>query len=309
MSLRRWTCLLLGVVLAGCASRPVDRAVDPADPLQFVSWTCDAMFDELDRVQQRAADVAYGADARHGNEVIAVSLGLRVYWPALLAMRPDGPDADALAGLKRRHDALRTVADEKGCGEPLPVLGARQAAIVPLAEGERVAYAERASPRRPTREFGLRLVALRRTQLDFTADLGGQLLLGVWAQDRAGNLLAPPAAPTDAGVDGLVYWTRLLPREFAPGDVMAGELRHTGGAVANVRGQVVATGVHTAYGRPFDVAVIELFGDVAGAAAGRRVEGVMVVDRKIGVLLRLDLRSSQPDFALRRTLLRVEPAS
>jgi hypothetical protein len=34
----------------------------------------------------------------------------------------------------------------------------------------------------------------------------------------------------------------------------------------------------------------------------------MVIDRKSGVLLRLELRSSNPDFALRRTLMRVEPA-
>lgn len=35
----------------------------------------------------------------------------------------------------------------------------------------------------------------------------------------------------------------------------------------------------------------------------------MVVDRKSGVLLRLELRSANPEFALRRTLLRIEPAS
>jgi hypothetical protein len=33
----------------------------------------------------------------------------------------------------------------------------------------------------------------------------------------------------------------------------------------------------------------------------------MVVDRKSGVLLRLELRSGNPDFALRRTLVRIEP--
>ena len=35
-------------------------------------------------------------------------------------------------------------------------------------------------------------------------------------------------------------------------------------------------------------------------------EGVLVVDRGSGVLLRLDLRSSDPAFDLRRTLMRVE---
>jgi len=33
---------------------------------------------------------------------------------------------------------------------------------------------------------------------------------------------------------------------------------------------------------------------------------VMAIDRRSGVLLRLDLRCANPDFALRRRLLRVE---
>ncbi|MCU0813079.1 MAG: hypothetical protein MUC32_01705 [Burkholderiaceae bacterium] len=306
MPSRRWICLLLSVALAGCATRAVDTGPDPSDPTQFVTWTCDAMADELERVQQRAADVAHAADPRQGNDVIALGLGLRVFWPALFAMRPQGPDAAELARLKRRHDALRATVDARGCGEPLHVLGARRASLTPLVEGERAVYEQRTSPRRPTTELGLRMTSLRRTELDFAADVDGQLLLEVWAQDRAGNLLASPKPPqADAG---LLYWTRLLPRELELGDVVAGELRHTSGAVARVRGQVIATGLHTALGRPFDAAVIELFGDVAAPAGGERVDGVMVVERKVGLLLRLDLRSGTPAFALRRTLVRIEPA-
>lgn len=305
MRLRRWICLLLSVALAGCASRALDTGPDPSDPAQFVGWTCDAMALELERVQQRAADVAYAADPRRGNDVVALGLGVTVFWPALFAMRPDGPDAVELAQLKKRHDALRSVVDTRGCGEPWHVLGARRAALTPIVEGERAVYEERTSPRRPTSELGLRLTSLRRTELDFAADVGGELLLAVWTQDRAGNLLAPPKPPQDT--PGLLYWTRLVPRDLELGDVVAGELRHTSGAVARVRGQVVATGLHTALGRPFDAAVIELFGDVAAPGGGERVDGVMVVERKAGLLLRLDLRSDAPAFALRRTLVRIEP--
>jgi hypothetical protein len=306
MRSRLWICLLLGVVLAGCATRAVDVDRDPSDPTQFAAWTCEAMADEIERVQRRAADVAYAADPRRGNDVIALNLGVSVFWPALFAQRPDGPDAVELARLKQRHDTLRGVVGARGCGEPLHVLGARRAALTPLGEGERVVYEERTSPRRPSTELGLRLTSLRRTELDFAADLGGELLLDVWAQDRAGNLLAPPKPPAEG--PGLLYWTRLLPRELELGDVVAGELRHTGGATARVRGQVVATGLHTAVGRPLDAAVIELFGDVVAPAGGERVGGVMVVERKAGLLLRLDVHSGAPAFVLRRTLVRIEPA-
>jgi hypothetical protein len=39
------------------------------------------------------------------------------------------------------------------------------------------------------------------------------------------------------------------------------------------------------------------------------LNGVMVVDRKSGVLVRLELRSGNPEFALRRTLNRIEAAA
>jgi hypothetical protein len=76
-----------------------------------------------------------------------------------------------------------------------------------------------------------------------------------------------------------------------------------------VRGQVIALGVQTSLGRPFDAAVIELFGDVPQGDHSTRLDGVMVVDRKSGVLLRLDLKSANPEFALRRALVRIEPAA
>jgi hypothetical protein len=39
-----------------------------------------------------------------------------------------------------------------------------------------------------------------------------------------------------------------------------------------------------------------------------RLDGVMAVDRRSGLLLRLELRCANPSFALRRRLVRVEQA-
>jgi hypothetical protein len=71
---------------------------------------------------------------------------------------------------------------------------------------------------------------------------------------------------------------------------------------------VVAQGVQTVAGRSFDVAVIELFGDAPlGENDSTRVSGVMAVDRSSGLLLRLELSSSNPAYSMRRRLVRVEP--
>ncbi|URI08141.1 hypothetical protein MW290_06060 [Aquincola tertiaricarbonis] len=290
------------MLLAGCATRSVDVKPLPSDPAAFSHWPCEALYTEADKVQRSAADVAYTVDERVGNNIIALGVGATVFWPAMLAMRPDGPDAAELARLRGRYDALQSALGQRGCPPQPDTLSVEQLAGMPLKVGERLVYEERRG-RTAARELGLRLQSLRRDQLEFRADLPGADKPVRWQQDGAGNIQPPSAGDT------VVYWTRLLRPELGLGDVLAGELRNTNGEQGRVRGQVVATGVQTGFGRAFDAAVIELYGDVPFRRHTTRIDGVMVVDRKSGVLLRLELRSSNADFALRRTLLRVEPAA
>jgi hypothetical protein len=70
---------------------------------------------------------------------------------------------------------------------------------------------------------------------------------------------------------------------------------------------VVAVGPQTLAGRLFDVAVIELFGDAQRDDRYARLDGVIVVDRHSGVLLRLEVRSALAVFSEQRRLVRVEP--
>jgi hypothetical protein len=289
------------VVVCGCASRSGDIQPAAVSAADFALWRCDALHDEIDRVQQRAADVAYAVDARAGNNVIALGLGVMVFWPALLAMRPDGPDALELARLKGRFDALRAAVAAQPCPPPPDTLQPAIAAQLPVAVGERLVYEERGGGRGPARELRLRLDALRRGLLEFLLDQPDTARRR-WQQDLAGN-------PVNAQDSGLVSWTRLLRRDLALGDVLAGDVHDGQGASGRLRGQVIATGVQNTLGRPFDAAVVELFGDVPDGDTTTRLDGVMVVDRKSGVLLRLELHSANPDFAVRRTLLRIEPVS
>ncbi|MBE0546506.1 MAG: hypothetical protein IH627_02370, partial [Rubrivivax sp.] len=101
------TALLAAALLGGCATRAVDVRPEPADPADFAGWPCSRIDDELDLVQQRAADVAYAVDERAGNNILALGVGVTVFWPALLAMRPAGLEAADLARLKGRYEALR----------------------------------------------------------------------------------------------------------------------------------------------------------------------------------------------------------
>lgn len=297
--------------LAGCASRSGNVAPRPTDPAAYASWDCDRLFDEIDAVQQRAADVAYAVDSRAGNNMIALGLGVTVFWPALLAMRPDGLEAEQLADLKGRYEAMRVAVARRPCATPPNVMQAQRQAALPVALGDRLVYEERSGPNGAPHQLGMRVSALRREQIEFQVEVDGQVLTLPWLQDLAGN-------PVLSSRPALIGWSRLLKRDLKLGQVLYGDLAAADEVrpSARVRGQVVATGPQTLAGRSFDVAVIELFGeaplkrnDQGDIGQGStRLDGVMAVDRNSGVLLRLELGCANPDYALRRRLQRVESA-
>ena len=301
---RRLACLLPLALLAACATRSDDVLPQATDPAAFAGWSCDALYDEADRVRQRAAQVAYAVDERSGNNIVMLGLGVTVFWPALLAMRPNGLDAQALAKLRGQDEALRAAQVQRACPPAPEMLAPARVAALPIAVGERLVYEERAAAGGPVRELGLRVAALRRDEVEFTPDAAGRALPLRWQQDLWGN---QPRLPERSG---WLHWKRLLRPDMALGDVITGDVfGGEGGGNGRLRGQVIALGVQSSLGRPFDAAVIELFGDAPMANHGTRLDGVMVVDRKSGVLLRLELRSGNPEFALRRTLTRIEPAT
>jgi hypothetical protein len=290
--------LLLVAFLAGCSTRAVDVKPVPADPADFAGWACDRIDDDLDRVLQRAVEVAYAVDERAGNNIVALGVGVAIFWPALLAMRPDGLEAAELARLKGRYEALRTASDRKGCPPASIDLPPARAAALPVAVGDLLVYEDRSTPRAATLEWSLLLSALRRDEVEFR--VGGVEPPAVWRQDLAGNVFTTPA--------GGLQWPRLLPSRLELGNVLAGDILVAGDPLmrARVRGQVIAVGPQAVGSRRFDAAVIELFGDVQRGESSTRLDGSMVVDRASGVLLRLDLKSAEPVFTLQRRLARID---
>lgn len=292
-------------LLAGCATRSSDVPPQALDAAEFASWDCARLQDELDRVHWQATARAYKVDERRGNNVIALSVGAMVFWPALLAMRPDGEDAIELARLKGRAQALELAQARSACPPVPQEWPAERLAALPIHLGERLVYEERARPGAPAAQFGLRLLSLKRDELVFATDPPASGPGAVWRQDAAGNSLG-------ASGRGLLQWRRFLEPELTLGQTLSGELIAADDAnlVAPVTAEVMSLGPQTIAGRRFDAAVLELRGAAPRDGEGStRLEGVMAVDRSTGVLLRLELSCSNPAFALWRRLARVESAA
>lgn len=301
--LHRLFCVLALLALLGCATRSANIAPAAANAADFADWDCNRLADELDLVQHRAADLAYTVDERVGNNIMALGVGLAIFWPAILAMRPAGPEAQDLARLKGRFEALQTASGLRQCPAPNAELAPEQVVTLPVATGERWVYEDRQDARRAAKPWVLRVTALKRGEFDFQLEAGDNHAGGLWRQDRAGNIVTAPT--------GALQWPRLLRADLPLGQVTGGDIVVVGDPLvrARLRGQVVAVGAQLVAGRRFDVAVVELFGDVQRGEASTRVDGAIVVDRASGVLLRLDLRSADASFSLQRRLMRVEVAA
>ena len=292
----------MAVGLGGCATRAVEVAPLSTDPAEFLAWDCTRIDDELDSVQQRAADLAYSVDQRAGNNIMALGVGVAVFWPVLLAMRPDGLEATDLARLKGRFEALQTAARQKACPPAADELPAARAAALPLSVGDTLVYEERDGSTRPATLLRLKVMALRRGEIEYQRlDAAGGA--GPWRNDRVGNVVQAP--------DGALIWPQLLRGNLDLGSITAGDMVVAGSTLgrARLRAQVVAVGPQQVGDRRFHVAVLELFGDAQRGEAFTRVEGSMAVERSSGVLLRLDLRSAQDTFSLQRRLVRIDPPS
>jgi hypothetical protein len=298
-------CCVASLLMAGCATRSPDVQPASFDASAFAGWDCERLQTELDRVQAQASERAYKVDERAGNNVVALGVGAMVFWPALLALRPDGDDAAELARLKGRAETLHGARRAQACPPPADELPAARAAALPIHLGERLVYEERAQDGAAAVELGLRLVALRRNELDFAVERRGQRTPLPWRQDLAGNTLPSPQS-------GLLQWRHLLAPELVLGQALSGELVAIDGdaeLIASVSAQVMSLGEQTVAGRRFDVAVLELRGGAPHDNGGStRLEGVMAVDRASGVLLRLELFCANPSFSIWRRLARIDAA-
>lgn len=297
--MRRALGAVLGLsLLAGCATQPGGVARLSADPVDYATWSCARIRDQIDAVQQRAADIAWQIDGQAGQHMVGLGVGLTVFWPALMAMQPDGAQAAELAQLKAGFEALQVAARRQACARPGLRPSTELLVAMTLQPGERLVYEERRGVREPLHGMVLAMTELRRNEAAFELQAEGPS--GVWRQDLAGNVLEAPG--------GSLQWRQLLRRDLGLGEVLSGAISVSGDGAqpARLRGQVVAVGPQLIGGRRFDAAVIELFGDVPLGEASTWLEGAMAVDRHSGLLLRLDLHSANPDFRLQRRLVRVE---
>ena len=108
-----WAIAVVGVGMAGCASRPDDISATYVSPLQYQNYSCNQIGMEIGRVSRRVSEVSGAQDSTATGDAVALGVGY-IFWPAFFFMI-GGDHEDELARLKGEYEALERAAIQNEC--------------------------------------------------------------------------------------------------------------------------------------------------------------------------------------------------
>ena len=107
--------VLVAATLIGCASSSNEISSAYVSPLEYENYTCKQLAREGRRVADRAAMLAGRIDDSARDDKIVAGVGVILFWPALLFLDGDGPEANEYAELKGRRKAIEEESIRKDC--------------------------------------------------------------------------------------------------------------------------------------------------------------------------------------------------
>jgi hypothetical protein len=110
-----YSAAILFTVVAGCSSSPDKISAAYVSPLQYQSYDCDQIRQELMRINSRVIEVTGQQQKTATKDAVAMGVGLVVFWPALFFLAAGEDKSAELGRLKGEYEALEKAAIEKKC--------------------------------------------------------------------------------------------------------------------------------------------------------------------------------------------------
>ena len=115
--MRSITFLVLGVLIAGCATQPSDLPTTYVSPNQYQHYSCEQITMEMNRTSRKANELQARLKKDADNDAAQMAVGVIIFWPALFFLEGgDGPEAAEYSRLKGEFEALEEVSVQKKCG-------------------------------------------------------------------------------------------------------------------------------------------------------------------------------------------------
>ena len=102
------------LLTAGCASSSKNIPASYVSPLQYQSFTCEQLAEEMLRVGRKVREVAGVQDSEADKDAVAMGVGLVLFWPALFFLIGDDRKEE-VAQLKGEASAIEQTAIKKDC--------------------------------------------------------------------------------------------------------------------------------------------------------------------------------------------------
>jgi hypothetical protein len=108
-------CLLGLVLLSGCATRAEDISASYVSPIAYNGLSCSQLAVEAQNVSAAAVSASGAQNKKAGGDAALATVGVVIFWPALLFTSGDGAQAAEVARLKGEMNAIETASRQKGC--------------------------------------------------------------------------------------------------------------------------------------------------------------------------------------------------
>lgn len=107
--------LLIPAFLSACATAGKDVSAAYVSPVQYSSYDCEQIKQEMLRTQSRASQLSGRLDEAASNDKAIVGVGMILFWPALFALGGTKQQEAELSRLKGEYEALSASAVSKKC--------------------------------------------------------------------------------------------------------------------------------------------------------------------------------------------------
>lgn len=112
--------VLAAVAQAGCASSPDSVSARYVSPNMYQNWSCDQLLDEKMRLTKEVERIA-GLQRENANaDAALMTVGLIIFWPALIGLAATKDRKGELGQLKGEYDAVDLSLRSKQCTLPPP---------------------------------------------------------------------------------------------------------------------------------------------------------------------------------------------
>lgn len=106
----------LVLALSACASHTKDISPQYVSPMEFRSYSCGQIEQELSAVSRKVSEVGAVVDQQASTDSVQTGVGIVLFWPTLFFLDGDTPQAAEYARLRGEFDALEKAGRQKNCG-------------------------------------------------------------------------------------------------------------------------------------------------------------------------------------------------